>query len=151
MNHDDIAGTPITEIMETDVRVVPHTSPLSSVFRRYGAPGCEDIIITDDEGVYLGVITPMDLLATVAPAIGLKSQRKGPCVDCLVKSSAEAAGELMTRDHPTLSREMTLEEALRHMARYRKPHAVVLDDRRMVVGVVTLCDIIAFLEEREAL
>lgn len=151
MNHDDIAGTPIAEIMETDVEVIRHTSPLSSIFQRYAAPGCEDIIITDDEGMYLGVITPMDLLATVAPAIGLKSRRKGACVDCLVKSSAEAAEELMTRDHPTITGETTLEDALHHMARFRKPRAVVLDDRRMVVGVVTLCDIIAYLEEREVL
>ncbi|MHC1626337.1 MAG: CBS domain-containing protein [Methanoculleaceae archaeon] len=147
----DIAETPVSGIMERDVGVIHHTTPLSSVFRRCAAPGCEDIIVTDEEGVYRGVITPMDLLATITPAIGMKSRRKGVYVDCLLKCSAEAAEDVMTRDYPTISVNATLEDALHHMARFRRPRAVVLDDRHTVVGMVRLCNIIEFLKERGAL
>lgn len=137
--------TPITAVMQTDfARVYPET-PVADIYRSFTGRGCIDIIVCDDDCRFLGIITRMDLLAAITPGMGIRSRRKLGCLECLHKSAALHAGDLMTRSHVTVPDTVTVAETLQAMEKNRHPDVIVVDTDGIAIGLVEMCDIIAFL------
>ncbi|GAB7014687.1 hypothetical protein JCM10550A_00530 [Methanogenium cariaci] len=145
MDKPDPEDIPITAIMQEDfVRVHPET-PVADIYRSFTRKGCFDIIVCDEACRFLGIITRMDLLSAITPGMGVRSRRKLGCLECLHKSAARHAGELMTRSHVTVPDTATIAETLLAMEKNRHPDLIVIDGDGVAVGLVEMCDIIAFL------
>ena len=67
------------------------------------------------------------------------------CLECLHKSAALHARELMTRSHVTVPASATIAETLQAMEKNRHPDVIVIDKEGVARGLVEMCDIIAFL------
>jgi len=137
--------TPITEIMQKDFSRVHPETPVAEIYRSFTRRGCVDIIVCDDECRFLGIITRMDLLSAITPGMGVRSRRKLGCLECLHKSAARHAEELMTRSHVTVPDSATVAETLLAMEKNRHPDVIVVNDEGIALGLVEMCDIIAFL------
>ncbi|WFN33665.1 CBS domain-containing protein [Methanogenium sp. S4BF] len=141
----DPENTPITEIMEVNFAQVHPETPVADIYRSFTQKGCFDIIVCDEECRFLGIITRMDLLSAITPGMGIRSRRKLGCLECLHKSAALHASELMTRSHVTVPDTATIAETLQAMEKNRHPDVIVVDTDGIALGLVEMCDIIAFL------
>ncbi|KAF1078528.1 CBS domain-containing protein [Methanogenium sp. MK-MG] len=141
----DLEDTLITEIMQTDFARVHPETPVADIYRSFTRKGCFDIIVCDEECRFLGIITRMDLLSSITPGMGIRSRRRLGCLECLHKSAARHAGELMTRSHVTVPDTATIAETLVAMEKNRHPDVIVIDGDGVAVGLVEMCDIIRFL------
>jgi CBS domain-containing protein len=141
----DPEDIPITEIMWEDFPRVHPETPVAEIYRSFTRRGCFDIIVCDDDCRFLGIITRMDLLSGITPGMGIRSRRKLGCLECLHKSAARHAGDLMTRSHVTVSDTATVAETLLAMEKNRHPDVIVVNDEGIALGLVEMCDIIAFL------
>ncbi|MDT8357616.1 MAG: CBS domain-containing protein [Methanomicrobiaceae archaeon] len=146
-----IEHTPIASLMRSDFpRVHPETS-ISEIFRSFAQRGCADVIVIDDDGKFLGIITRLDLLASITPEMGIRSRRKMGCVACILMSAARHAREVMSRGHITVPDTYTLADTLVFMEKARHPDVIVVNSDGIAVGHVEMCDIIAFLVEKKVL
>ncbi|MDE4907946.1 CBS domain-containing protein [Methanogenium marinum] len=141
----DPEETPITDIMQTDFARVHSETPVADIYRSFTRKGCFDIIVCDGVGRFLGIITRMDLLSAITPGMGIRSRRKLGCLECIHKSAALHASELMTRSHVTVSASATVAETLQAMEKNRHPDVIVVDNDGIARGLVEMCDIITFL------
>lgn len=145
VEEQDPGNTPITEIMQVDFARVHPETPVAEIYRSFTRKGCFDIIVCDEDCRFLGIITPMDLLSAITPGMGVRSRRKLGCLECLHKSAALHASELMTRSHVIIPDSATIAETLQAMEKNRHPDVIVVDDKGISIGLVEMCDIIAFL------
>ncbi len=145
MDKPDPEDTPITEIMQTDFPRVHQETPVADIYRSFTGRGCVDIIVCDGDGRFQGIITRMDLLSGITPGMGIRSRRKLGCLECIHKSAALHAGDLMTRSHVTVPDYATLAETLLAMEKNRHPDVIVVNDDGIALGLVEMCDIVAFL------
>jgi len=145
VDKQDPENTPIREIMQTDFPRVHQETPIAEIYRSFTGRGCADIIVCDEDDRFLGIITRMDLLSGITPGMGIRSRRKMGCLECIHKSAALHAGDLMTRSHVTVPASATVAETLQAMEKNRHPDVIVVDEQGIAVGLVEMCDIIAFL------
>ncbi len=141
----DPEETLITEIMQTDFARVHTETPVADIYRSFTGRGCDDIIVCDGDDRFQGIITRMDLLSGITPGMGIRSRRKLGCLECIHKSAALHAGDLMTRSHVTVPVSATVAETLQAMEKNRHPDVIVVDNDGIARGLVEMCDIIAFL------
>ncbi len=125
-------------------RVYPGT-PVADIYRSYTRKGCFDIIVCDEACHFLGIITRMDLLSAITSGMGIRSRRKLGCLECLHESEALHASELMTHSHVMVPDTATIAETLLAMEKNRHPDVIVVDADGIALGLVEMCDIIAFL------
>jgi predicted transcriptional regulator len=148
---ESIEKTPIVELMRTDFPRVHPETPISEIFRSFAQKGCADVIVIDDAGKFLGIITRLDLLSSITPGMGIRSRRKMGCVACILMSAARHAREVMSRGHITVPDTYTLGDTLVFMEKARHPDVIVVNTNGIAIGHVEMCDIIAFLVEKNVL
>ena len=148
---ESIEKTPIVELMRTDFPRVHPETPISEIFRSFARKGCADVIVIDDAGKFLGIITRLDLLSSITPGMGIRSRRKMGCVACILMSAARHAREVMSRGHITVPDTYTLGDTLVFMEKARHPDVIVVNTDGIAIGHVEMCDIIAFLVEKNVL
>ncbi len=141
----------IVEILHTDFTSMHPDTPIADIFQSFARRGCRDIIVCDEAGKFLGIITELDLLGAISPGVGVRSRRKMGCLECIIKSGAKSAGEVMSREHITVPHSASVAQAMVAMEKYRHPDVIVVDDEGVAVGIVEMCDIIAFLIRNDAL
>jgi CBS-domain-containing membrane protein len=109
--------------------------------------------VVDAQGRVMGLVAASDLLAklalTVLPARGprfeprwLRALRR--------KGSAVTAGELMTTPAWTVTEDTSAAEAALLAVRHRVHHLPVTDDRRRLIGMVCLCDLLGAVRRDDA-
>lgn len=147
----ELEGIPIVDIMHAEFTSVHPDTPIADIFQAFARRGCQDIIVCDDAGRFLGIITKLDLLSAISPGMGVRSRRKMGCLECIVKSGAKTAGEVMSRGHITVARGASVAQAMVAMEKYRHPDVIVVDEAGVAAGIVEMCDIIAFLIRNDAL
>ncbi len=145
MGEKDVTEIPLTAVMKKTFESILPDTPLESIFQRFSEESCYDLVVVDHEERFLGVITAIDLLATVGPIVGVRSMKRFSCVECLVKKGMTTAADVMNRGHITISREKTLGDAMRIMEKNRHPDLFVIDGNGRVDGQIAVCDIIAHL------
>jgi CBS domain-containing protein len=143
--------TPVSSIMHRDFERVHLATPLSYIYRIFAQRGRSDIIVIDDDGHFLGLVTELDLLRAISPGLGVPTRRKTGCIECLVASTDRSAADIMSRTHITVPLTTTVEQAMVRMEKNRHPDVIVVDDDGIATGVVEMCDVIAFLLNSGAL
>lgn len=141
----DITTVVARDIMSPDfTRVAPDT-PLDDIITRFSGKECPDLVVTDRDGTFRGVITPFDLMTHLNPIIGVRSRRKVSCIECMIMGDASVAGDIMTRGHLTVREETPITEVLRLLEKYHHPDLFVVDEQGVALGVVSICGIISHL------
>lgn len=143
--------TPVRNIMHRDFDRVRPATPLSGIYRIFAQRGRPDIIVTDDDGRFLGLVTELDLLRAISPGLGVRTRRKTGCIECLVANTDRRAADIMSWTHITVPLTATVEQAMVRMEKNRHPDVIVVEDDGVAIGVVEMCDIIAFLLDSGAL
>ena len=143
-------GADITTIVAGDImsrdfsRIAPGT-PLADIITHFAREACPDLVVTDHDGTFRGVITPFDLMTHLNPIIGVRSRRKVSCIECMIMGEASVAGDIMTKGHLTVREETPVMEVLRLLEKYHHPDLFVVDEHGVALGVVSLCGIISHL------
>ena len=142
---------PVVRIMHRDYEHVTPATPVFGVMEKFSERGRHDLIVLEEDGTFVGVIMLTDVLGCLMPHLGVRPGRKMAGMPsgilCMLRGSEQAAGDLVTRTHITISPDATVGEALVHMARDQHPYLVVVDDAGRAVGCVELADIIATLRK----
>lgn len=125
-------------------RILPET-PIDHCITHFSRRRCRDLVVTDREGHFLGVITPFDLLTQLSPTIGVRSRKKSGCIECIIQGDASTAEDIMTRQHITVHADTPVTEALRLLEKFHHPDLVVVDRQGVAEGIVEICTIIAHL------
>ncbi|HDR73776.1 MAG TPA: CBS domain-containing protein [Methanoculleus sp.] len=147
----ELEGIPVVDIMHAEFTSVHPDAPIGGIFQSFARRGCKDIIVCDETGKFQGIVTELDLLSAIAPGVGVRSRRKMGCLECIIKSGAKSAGEVMSREHITVPRDASVAQAMIAMEKFRHPDVIVVDDEGLAVGIVEMCDVIAFLIRHDAL
>jgi CBS domain-containing protein len=147
----ELEEIPIVDIMHADFTSMHPDTPIADIFQSFARRGCEDIIVCDEAGKFLGIITKLDLLSAISPGVGVRSRKKMGCLECIVKSGAKTAGEVMSRRHITVPQDASVAQAMVAMEKYRHPDVIVVDEEGVAVGIVEMCDVIAFFIRNDAL
>ena len=141
-----IESTPLRAIMNRSPDVVHPETPVAEIYRIFSETGRSDILVTDRDGHFLGAINEIDLMASVGPAVGVRSRRKSGGLGYMLRGRAEKAEGLMTGAHLTISPDASVADAIIAIEKNRHPNLVVVENGK-VLGLVEVCDIITFLIE----
>ncbi len=111
---------------------VSHKESLYTAVERMYTASTGSILVVDDRGVLVGIITERDIIRLVAMHV----IEKNPLVE-----------NVMTVDPITASPGETLAQALAKMREARIRHLPVIDKDRKPIGIVTMRDILETIAE----
>jgi|SRR5882724_940228 len=134
-------GRTAADVMTRDVITAQPDMSVLEAARRMAQQRLKRLPVVDASGYLLGIVSRVDLLRTVAqgyPAPELPSAPHPP---------ARLVADVMRRDVPTVSLHAPLSEVLDAIVSTRLNRAVVLDEQRHVVGVVTDAEVVRRLGE----
>lgn len=124
--------------------VLPDT-PIRDLIEIGSVEGCGDIPVTTPEGTFLGVITPLDLIGSIMPSVGIRGSGAARCITCHLKKEGATARDLMSRGHITIQEDDFIMDAMQMMQRNRHGDLIVIDSQNKVVGRIEICRIIQHL------
>lgn len=139
----------VSDLMTRDFISIPPDTPIDQCIAHFSQRGCRDLLVVDNRGSFLGVVTPFDLLTQISPTIGVRSRKKSGCIECILSGDASTADDIMARKHIVVHQNTPVTEAIRLLEKYHHPDLVVLDDKGIVIGVLEICSIIARLRVNE--
>ncbi len=126
-------------------RTVFPDTPIRDLIELGSVEGCGDIPITTPEGTFLGIITPLDLIGSIMPTVGIQGSGTTRCITCHLKKEGATARDMMSREHITIQDDDTIMNAMQMMQRNRHGDLIVVDSRNTVVGRIEICRIIQHL------
>jgi CBS domain-containing protein len=145
----DAASLPVTAVMKPCPPTLRPDAPLQEVLERFSTMMNHPVAVVRSDGIFVGMILPMDILDAAGSALGLLGSRMISGIDRFLKGTAETAGDLVTQERLVVSDHATVRDALLIMERTRSPSLVVINDSERVVGCLELSDIIAALNYQE--
>jgi acetoin utilization protein AcuB len=119
----------VRDLMTPDPMTVPPDTAVDGVQRTMDDRRFRHMLICDDAGRLLGLVSKRDLLAA-APSDALR----------IDSDDDRPISELMQRNVDTVGPECCAAEAARHMLRSKRSCLPVLDDGGAVVGILTEAD-----------
>jgi CBS domain-containing protein len=132
-----LAAEPLTVVGRRQPVSVPPGTTLGGCLRSILATGTGDsVFVTDADGRLVGVLTERDIFGRLV----------GPDVAAGVDVDAPVESFMTTEPH-TLRLDQTVRDALELMQTASYRNVPVVDDDRMLVGVVRQVDILKFLAE----
>ncbi|MCQ1539233.1 CBS domain-containing protein [Methanocalculus taiwanensis] len=141
---DDRSGR-VRSIMTPIARTVLPDTPIRDLIEIGSVEGCGDIPVTTPEGTFLGVITPLDLIGSIMPSVGIRGSGAARCITCHLKKEGATARDLMSRGHITIQEDDFIMDAMQMMQRNRHGDLIVIDSQNKVVGRIEICRIIQHL------
>lgn len=136
---------PVGEIMETEFPRVGPSTPLAACISLMSSSGCRGLYVTGDDGQFLGVVTPGDILAHILPEVGMGVRRKAHHLGTLLSGAPLVAADLMSQRHVTVPRDAPLPEAIRLLEKHPCHGLAVTDEGGVVVGVIDPCAVLMHL------
>lgn len=127
----------LSEIMSSPVEICATDTPIPEVARRMTARGIGAVLVCNQQNELAGIITERDLVSKV-----LARQ--------LVDSKTATASDVMTPDPLTMAPETFMYEATTIMMSHKVRHIPVVD-RKTIVGIVTLQDLMKFRSQKSML
>ncbi len=125
----------VRDIMSPNIPVVRHDDELPVLVDTFLEGGYHRLIVVDDEGRVMGLVSDADVIARIQPA-----ERRGVLAALSGKSKAPeltvTAAELMSAGALTVSPETSLIEAARLMLQQRRKWLVVVDEQEHPLGLV---------------
>ena len=123
----------VSDIMTTELVTAKPDESVASVARKMAENAVGSVLIVDDKGTLLGIVTERDIVVRVV-AKGLDPNRV-------------LVGEVMTRNPVTIYEDATLSAAAELMKRKRISHLPVISEDGRVVGIVSRTDIVRIAPE----
>lgn len=132
----DPLAQPVGDVMRTEVISVGPDTPAAEVVTLLLQKGYRSLPVVGENGRLAGWISRIDILRTL--------EYHQPAVEAQAEPAPGGAtiGELMYRDTPTVSPQATLEEVLQALEQDRRRRAVVVDEARQVVGIISDGDLL---------
>mgnify|MGYP000613304807 CR=1 FL=1 len=135
-------GKTVGDVMTRDVVTVRPEATLAEAAHMMVSRQLKRLPVTRADGTLLGIVSRLDLLQTrarVSPAEEPESPAR----------AGRTIGDVMRTDVPTVAKEAPLSEVLDAVASTRLNRALVLDDDRRVVGLVTDAELTRRLSPRD--
>jgi CBS domain-containing protein len=134
-------GTAVLDVMTRDPVSISAADTLATAARTMSARRLKRLPVVDPGGRLVGLISRGDVLRAVGEAF----PQPGPNPD--LAPGATTVGEIMRREVPTVDADADLGVLLDAVASTRLNRAVIVDEARRVVGVVSDADVIRSLGE----
>ncbi|MDO8841626.1 CBS domain-containing protein [Methanocalculus sp.] len=142
---DDERGDPIRSIMTPIIRTIPPNTPIRDLIELASEEGGGDIPVTAPDGTFLGVVTPLDVIGSIMPTVGIFGSGSARCITCHLKREGATAREVMSRGHITIHQDDSINNAMQLMERNRHGDLIVVNAENKVVGRIEICRIIRHL------
>ena len=129
------AARTLGEIMLTEIPTVHEDTRLADVVAQFLASGTRRLIVTDDAGRPLGLISDADVVVRVQPGArrgvlqALRGKRNVP-------AEKTTAAQLMSHDVLSAPPSMSLTEAAHQMLSKQRKWMVVVDEKGKAIGLV---------------
>ncbi|MEM2124410.1 MAG: CBS domain-containing protein [Methanolinea sp.] len=136
---------PVGEIMEGEFPRVGPSTPIAACISLMSRTGCRGLYVTGEDGRFLGVVTPGDILAHVLPEAGMGARRKAHHLGPLLSGAPLVAADVMSHRHASVPRDAPLSEAVRLLEKHPCPGLVVTGEGGVAVGVVDPCAVLTHL------
>jgi len=120
-------------------------TPRSQVLELFSRESDNPLLVTESDGSLAGVITPLDIIASLIPAAGTGGRHRISELDRYLKSTAQNARDLISDEPMTLQKNATIGEALQMMEQSHSPTLIVVSEDRTAAGCVALAQVIAYL------
>ena len=117
----------VRDVMKAPVVTALPTVPVREIAKLMTDNGIGSVVITDDNGALLGIVTKSDIVREVV-ARGLPREAQ--------------VGEIMTRNPYYVADAASIDHAAELMASHNIGHLPVLDDRMKLVGIISRRDIV---------
>lgn len=133
----------VGEIMTTQVITVAiddHLETARALFERYHF---HHLLVLDEEGTLVGIISDRDLLKALSPFIATLVERSED-----LRTLQKRAHQVMSRRLITVSKEHSIKEAAVLMLNNRVSCLPVVSAKRTIEGIVSWKDILKWLVER---
>jgi len=128
----------VADVMTPDPKTINATASLAQAALVMTEHDHKRLPVVDNDGRLVGMISRSDLLQTVANSFATVTD----LLPGTSLTSAKTVGEVMIRDVPTVKPETPLAETLDRILSTPRRRAVVIDDDRRVVGIVSDGDIL---------
>lgn len=135
----------IRSIMTPIIRTIPPDTPIRYLIELASEEGCGDIPVTAPDGTFLGVITPLDVIGSIMPTVGILGSGSARCITCHLKREGATARDVMSRGHITIHEDDSITNAMQLMERNRHGDLIVVNAESKVVGRIEICRIIRHL------
>jgi CBS domain-containing protein len=136
------SGRTAADVMTREiVTILPDRSVLEAA-RLMAQRKLKRLPVVDLEGHLLGIVSRVDLLRTVAQGYPAPEARPSP------GQPARLVADVMRTQVPTVSRHASLPEVVDAIVSTRLNRAVVVDEERHVLGVITDAELVRGLGER---
>ncbi|MFO7539052.1 MAG: DUF190 domain-containing protein [Chloroflexota bacterium] len=136
-------GQTAVSLMTSPVITIAAGSSLRRAVEQMVEHNLKRLPVVDDDGRLAGWISRIDILRTIEYHEPVAERKSDPAAghDTAV-TAATSVSELMYRDMPTVTPQATLEEVLQALEQDRRRRAVVVDEQRRVVGIVSDGDLL---------
>ncbi|RUM46998.1 MAG: CBS domain-containing protein [Hyperthermus sp.] len=118
----------VSDVMTTDLVTARPDEAVRDAARKMAEAGVGSVLVVDEKGVLLGIITERDIVVRVV-ARGLDA-------------SKTLVGEVMTRNPITIYDDADLAAAAEYMMRKRIGHLPVVNSEGRLVGIISRSDIV---------
>jgi CBS-domain-containing membrane protein/PII-like signaling protein len=135
-------GRTAADVMTREVVTVPPDISVLEATRLMTQRRLKRLPVVDAMGHLLGIVSRVDLLRTVAEGYPAPEQRPS------WEQPARLVADVMRRQVPTVSLKASLPEVIDAIVSTRLNRAVVIDEQRRVVGIVTDAELVRRLGER---
>ena len=136
----DPSGMTLSLIMVTDVISIRMDEPLKAALDLCTNRGIRHLMVVNDEGALVGILTDRDIRYYLSPRLGTISENNSD------RATLERrVHTVMARDVVTGTPDMSLGAAARKMLHDRVGCLPVVDGDRRVVGVVTTSDFLLLM------
>ncbi len=135
-------GKSVSDVMTRDVVTVAPGATLSEVAHLMVSRHLKRLPVVDPTRVLLGMISRLDLLRTRSGANPQLAPEAPP-------RAGRTIGEVMRTDVPTVGRAASLAEVVDAVTSTRLNRALVLDEERRILGVVTDAELVRRLSPRD--
>jgi CBS domain-containing protein len=120
----------VARLMNSDLQTVGPDTLVEEAARQMQEQGVGSLVVVDDEGLLLGILTTTDFVDIVA--------RSKPKAQTTVE-------RYMTTDVVTTDAQTTIQEAADVMLEHGFHHLPVVDDEDGVIGMISTTDLAAYL------
>jgi len=132
----------IESIMLTNIQTVSMDNTLTEVKERLEDSGLHHIMVTDEDGTLLGIISDRDVNASVSPSLGTINETNRDR-DTLKKK----AHQIMTRDPVTIGKGTSVPAAAHRILTTPGSCLPVVDSENRAIGFVSWKEVMATLIE----
>jgi CBS domain-containing protein len=137
----------ISDIMRKDVPTISHYADLPTLINAMLRTGSHRVIVIDDEGKAIGLISDSDIIARVQPG------KHKTILQALLRhgsapSGKETAGELMSHGILGAQGNTPIIDAIKLMMEHERKWLVVLNEEGKPIGLIDRQSILLFLDSK---